>query len=92
MADAKDEKEKKLQESLADCVLTSSWIFCLGGVALSVPFGVKYKSYLPLVYFGLGGTVLDMLNGYMECNAQRKELAAYQEALQKGSQSAQSDL
>ncbi|BDA47765.1 hypothetical protein COCOBI_11-0220 [Coccomyxa sp. Obi] len=92
MADAKDEKERKLQESLADCVLSSSWMFCLGGVALSVPFGIKFKSYLPLVYFGLGGTVLDMLNGYMECNAQRKELAAYQEALQRGADSGKSNM
>ncbi|CAL5225825.1 g8606 [Coccomyxa viridis] len=80
----KDSREVQLQRELADCVMSSSWIFCLSGVALSIPFGIRSKSYLPLVYLGVGGTVLDMVNGYWKCNKQRNALKAYQDTMKGG--------
>ena len=39
------------------------------------------QSYLPLVYLGVGGTLLDMINGYVKCNSQRAALKSYQDAV-----------
>ena len=36
-------EEEDLQKDLAECVLESSYMFTLSGVALSIPLGVKYK-------------------------------------------------
>lgn len=58
-----DDREKELQQALAGCVLDSSWFYCVAGVGLAIPIGVRLKSYNPLVYLGLSGTLLDLLNG-----------------------------
>ena len=42
------------------------------------------QSYLPLVYLGVGGTLLDMINGYVKCNRQRAALKSYQDAVKGG--------
>jgi hypothetical protein len=55
--------EKDLQDQLAQCYLNHSWRFCILGLALAVPLGVRLKSYNYIAYFGLGGTALDLLNG-----------------------------
>ena len=52
----------------------------LGAVALAVPIGVVTKSYSPLAYAGLGGTALDLLNGYNSCTGQREALRVALEA------------
>ena len=61
-----DEREKELQKALAECVLDSSWLCTVVGVALSIPVSVRLKSYNPLVYLGLTGTLFDLLNGTLE--------------------------
>lgn len=43
MAETKDREEEFLQRDLAECVLESSYLFTLCGVALSIPLGVRYK-------------------------------------------------
>ncbi|KAI7842771.1 hypothetical protein COHA_003519 [Chlorella ohadii] len=72
-----DARKRQLEQELSDCVLNSSWFFCVAGVALAVPLGVKKKSYWPVVYLGLGGTLLDLINGYDKCKAQRQALESY---------------
>ena len=39
------------------------------GVAVAVPVGVRYRTYAPLVYLGLGGTLVDLLDGASVCQA-----------------------
>jgi hypothetical protein len=68
------------RQELASCVLSSSYKYCLGAVALAVPIGVVTKSYSPLAYAGLGGTALDLLNGYNSCTEQREALRVALEA------------
>jgi hypothetical protein len=101
-----DPREKQLSQALADCVLDSSWFFCVAGVALAIPLGIRQKvglhcarlqalqlqltappqqwrscpgslkpqacadpkflplqSYMPVVYLGLAGTLVDLMNG-----------------------------
>lgn len=33
------------------------------------------------MYLGIGGTLLDMVNGYVKCNKQRTALKSYQDAV-----------
>lgn len=55
----------------ADCRVTdgwsfvqeASWFWCAAGLALAMPLGVRFKTYSPLVYFGLGGTAVDLVQG-----------------------------
>lgn len=61
--------------ALASCVLSSSYTYCVAGVLLSVPLGVRYKTYTPLAYAGLAGTAADLLHGYSACSEQRERLA-----------------
>ncbi|EFN54047.1 hypothetical protein CHLNCDRAFT_136121 [Chlorella variabilis] len=72
-----DHKEKELTSALSDCVLESSWLCTVVAVALAVPLGVRQKSYMPVVYLGLAGTVMDLLNGYDKCKEQRQALERY---------------
>ncbi|KAL4458277.1 hypothetical protein ABPG75_013142 [Micractinium tetrahymenae] len=72
-----DPREHELQRELSDCVLGSSWFYCVAGVALAVPIGVRRKSYMPVVVLGLAGTMLDILNGYDKCKDQRAALESY---------------
>jgi hypothetical protein len=78
---ANEEQEQQLQTALADCVFDSSWFWCLAGVLVAVPLGVKTRSYAPLLYLGAGGTALDLLQGWNRCQPQRAALAAYQQSL-----------
>jgi hypothetical protein len=56
-------EESELQEQLADCMLNKSWLFTIISLAASVPLSLRSKSYNPVVYCGLSGTMLDLLNG-----------------------------
>ncbi|KAK9814810.1 hypothetical protein WJX72_011894 [[Myrmecia] bisecta] len=76
-----DSKEKELEKAVFDCVLESSWKYCVIGLGLAVPLGVKFKSYSPLVYLGLAGTGLDLYTGYTKCEAQRLALEAYKKGV-----------
>ena len=58
-------EEEELQRQLAECTLNKSWVFSVVGLAISVPLGLKFKSYNPVVYCGLTGTMLDLLNGML---------------------------
>ncbi|KAL4423133.1 hypothetical protein ABPG77_004816 [Micractinium sp. CCAP 211/92] len=71
-----DPREEELRQELSDCVM-NNWFFCVAGVALAVPIGVRMKSYMPVVALGLAGTMLDILNGYDKCKDQRAALESY---------------
>ena len=43
MAKEVDRREADLKTELAECVLDGSWIFCVVGVALAIPIGVRTK-------------------------------------------------
>eukprot|EP00951_Prasinocladus_malaysianus_P018054 scaffold143380_cov45-Prasinocladus_malaysianus.AAC.1 len=64
----------RAKSALADCVMSSSWKYCTFGIALAVPICVKLKSYNPLVYLGISGTLADYLEGYHNCQEQRAAL------------------
>lgn len=56
-------EEDLLQRELAECTINKSWLFTVASVALSVPLSLRFKSYNPVVYCGLTGTMLDLVNG-----------------------------
>lgn len=39
-----DAKEQQLQRELGECVMGSSWIFCVLGLGLAIPIGIKTKA------------------------------------------------
>lgn len=81
MGTADDNGElSKARAALAECVISSSYKYCTLGIALAVPLGVRLKSYNPLVYFGVAGTLGDYLEGYHNCQEQR---LAYQQCQKK---------
>mmetsp|Transcript_29144 Transcript_29144/g.82168 ORF Transcript_29144/g.82168 Transcript_29144/m.82168 type:complete len:85 (-) Transcript_29144:142-396(-) len=80
MAASGDTDASKARTALAECVLNSSYKYCTLGIALAVPIGVKLKSYNPLVYLGISGTLADFLEGYSTCQEQRE---AYQKCIAK---------
>lgn len=57
-----------------------SWIFSVMGALLAIPVGIKRKSLGPLVFFGSTGAMLDIVQGFADCERQRieKERAAEQ--------------
>ena len=55
-------------------------------VRLSLPFSHRVAAEsLAQVYAGLGGTALDLVNGYHSCKAQRQALAAAEHRAEGGS-------
>eukprot|EP00873_Tetraselmis_striata_P018191 jgi/Tetstr1/438455/TSEL_027010.t1 len=60
---AKEPSANEARAALVECVLDSSYKWCTLGIALAVPVGVRLKSYAPLMYFGMSGTLMDFLNG-----------------------------
>mmetsp|Transcript_9473 Transcript_9473/g.24147 ORF Transcript_9473/g.24147 Transcript_9473/m.24147 type:complete len:87 (+) Transcript_9473:287-547(+) len=77
---AKEPSANEARAALVECVLDSSYKWCTLGIALAVPVGVRLKSYAPLMYFGMSGTLMDFLNGYHNCQEQRR---AYEQAKQR---------
>ena len=61
---------------LAACVLNSSWLGSVGGVALAIPLCLRRKSYTPLLLGMLGGTVADMAIGLKRCGEASAAAAA----------------
>jgi hypothetical protein len=57
------EEELDLQEQLATCMLNKSWLFTCISLIVSIPLSLRSKTYNPVVYCGLSGTMLDLLNG-----------------------------
>ena len=57
------EEEERLQEALGQCMLGSSWAVSMAAVAVAVPLGVRARSYKPLVYAALLGSMGDLLRG-----------------------------
>ena len=78
----------KAKSALSECVLSSSFKYCTLGIALAVPVGVRLKSYNPLVYFGIAGTLGDFLEGYHTCQDQRLALEKCQKEMAKSKNSA----
>ena len=83
MSGAGDDELQKARSALAECVIDSSYKYCTLGIALAVPIGVKLKSYNPLVYLGVSGTLADFLEGYNNCQEQRE---AYEKCVSKPQQ------
>ncbi|KAL4856377.1 hypothetical protein ACK3TF_003181 [Chlorella vulgaris] len=71
-----DEREKQLGKELSDCVMGSPW-FCVAGLVLAIPLGVRSKSYMPVLYLGVAGTVLDLVTGFERCKDKREALESY---------------
>ena len=46
-----------------ETVQDASWFWCTVGLAVAMPLGVRLKSYSPIIYFGLGGTATDLIQG-----------------------------
>ena len=65
---------------LAACVLNSSWLGSVGGVALAIPLCLRRKSYTPLLLGILGGTVMDMFIGLRRCGEASAAAAAAADA------------
>lgn len=72
--------QKHAEQNLDDCSLYGSWIFSVMGALLAIPVGIKRKSLGPLVFFGSTGAMLDIVQGFADCERQRieKERAAEQ--------------
>jgi len=70
---------KRQEQELAECVMAESWYWCAAGLALAVPLGVRFHTYTPLVYLGMGGTAIDLVQGYNACQRQRDALRQAQE-------------
>ena len=64
MADERELQQQRLEAELAECVMSSSWFYCVAGVALAVPLGVRRKVR------GRGGGVW-MGRGMAGCEMQR---------------------
>lgn len=68
------EKETKDQETnFGECVLNNSWMFSVIAVALAVPVGIRLKSYVPLIHFGIVGTGVDIFVGVRRCRDQLED-------------------
>lgn len=78
------DRTAQLQNELAECVMSHSYMWCLAGVLLSIPLGVKTRSYAPLLLLGAGGTAIDILHGWSDCMQQREALAEHQRNLKEG--------
>ncbi|GMH41583.1 hypothetical protein BSKO_09493 [Bryopsis sp. KO-2023] len=66
------EKLLEVEQNLSDCVLGKTYFATVVGCSLAIPLGVRYKSYLPLLYMGVGGTIVDLVNGYFQCQEERR--------------------
>ena len=58
-----EDEEKYLRDQLGECYISQSWMFSVAGVLIAIPLCVKLRSYNPLVYSALGGTLADLLAG-----------------------------
>lgn len=63
----KDEGKRLQEDSFGECVLNNSWMFSVIAVALAVPVGIRLKSYVPLIHFGIVGTGVDIFVGVRRC-------------------------
>ncbi|KAK9836031.1 hypothetical protein WJX81_007574 [Elliptochloris bilobata] len=75
---AESDAVAKARADLEACVFKHSWLFCVGGVTLSVPLCIRIKSYLPLLALGAAGTLFDELNSFWNCAEQRQALLKLQ--------------
>lgn len=72
------EEEQRLKDELKDCVLAHSYLFTVVGTMVAVPACVRGKSYNPLVYAALLGSMSDLLRSSLKCQEQRKALQEYE--------------
>lgn len=55
------------------CSALGTWVFSVAGALLAIPFGIKRKSFGPLVFFGTTGTMLDIIMGVTACEREHAE-------------------
>jgi len=73
----------KLQTELADCFL-SSWTFAMAGTAVGLAFSYQRKTYLPLGYGLMSGTLADIFSGCYRCQHQWEAVKAKHNSMQPG--------
>lgn len=78
----KDEIEQRLQRALGDCVLDRSWLCSVIGALVSIPVGIRRKSFQPLVFFGTTGAMADIILGITNCESERHEFLKFIEEKQ----------
>lgn len=71
----------RLQTELADCFL-GSWTFAVAGTAVGLAFSYQRKTYLPLGYGLMTGTLADILSGCYRCQQQWQVVKAKHNAMQ----------
>eukprot|EP00871_Galdieria_phlegrea_P005194 jgi/Galph1/5676/GphlegSOOS_G4339.1 len=55
---------KELKQTYSECVFSGSWIFTVLGLLASIPLGIRYNSYNPLVVGFLAGGAGDLYRSY----------------------------
>lgn len=53
----------RLEQELGDCIAQNSYICSIAACAIAVPASIRLKSYTPLVFAIVGGTLSDMAYG-----------------------------
>lgn len=77
-----DYKGRDLRDKLDICLAKNMWFFSIGGILISFPICVKYKTERPLVAAAISCPVLDMMYGTIRCDKEKEEFAQYYKQLQ----------
>lgn len=56
------------KRAMSKCVLESSWTFTVPAVLVSVPLGIRFKTYSPLVFAAITASGIDYYNGMRTCD------------------------
>lgn len=49
------------------CIFDHAWVFSIPAALISVPFGMRYKTFSPLVFAAVTGSGLDYFRGVQKC-------------------------
>ncbi|GJQ15616.1 hypothetical protein GpartN1_g7407.t1 [Galdieria partita] len=73
---------KELRQTYSECVFSGSWIFTVVGLLAALPFGMRWKSYNPLVVGFLAGGAGDLYRSYHYiCSPLREKIKQMEEKL-----------
>lgn len=56
------------RREMSECTLASSWAFTIPAVLVSIPLGVRYKTYAPLVMAAVTASGFDYYRGLCLCD------------------------